>query len=124
MDIHRKMQDIQNTHSAQIREIKKKQQAEMSHAALANQINKRFTTAIIGALDVVEKNLGSKWGKDKPISSCSPEELELREIWGTIRKSILDHGNNQKRLTLDELGSYSVRWERSTKTIPISERKI
>lgn len=124
MDLHNRMQDIQNRYSAQVRELKKKQQAEMSHTALANQISKRFTTAIIGSLDVIEKNLGEKWGKDKPISSCSPEELALRESWAVIRKSILDHGNNQKRLLLDELNSYSVKWERSTKTIPISERKI
>lgn len=124
MDIHNKMQEINDRYSVRFKELRKQQQAESSYVALSNHIDKRFTTSIIGSLDIVEKNLGTKWGKDKPISSCSPEELALREIWATIRKSILDHGNNQKRLLLDELKSYSVRWEKSTKTIPISERKI
>ena len=126
MDRFQYMQGITNRYGGGSRnkELQRKNQERASYEALKTQIGKRVTTTIIGSIDAAEKRFGHLWGKGKPTAECTPAELEFREIWTTLRKDILDHGNNQKRILLDELSQYRVNWDNSIKTIPIHERKI
>lgn len=123
MDMFNKMREVTQRYNNQFRELQKKKDEESSQAILGGLIDKRMTTSIIGSLDAVEKQLGFLWGHNKSSNTCTPEELEMREKWTTLRKTILDNGNNQKRLVLDEVKQFTVRWNRSTKNIPIYERK-
>jgi len=89
-------------------ERKKKQQiqnAEYSWQKLADMIKRRMTTTMIGALDKFEKEFGDLWNAD----NASAED---RAKWSKIRKQVLDNGNNQLRILLDELENFDVNWLR------------
>ena len=69
---------------------------------LINQITKRFQTTIIGSLARFEDNFGYLWGfnSDKELTD---KQIEFAEMWEYVRTSVLNHGNNQMRLAIDEI---------------------
>ena len=123
MDMFNKMKEVTQRYNNQFRELQKKKNEESSLAFLSGLVEKRMTTSIIGSLDAVEKQWGYLWGINKKANECTSEELAMRDKWAILRKSILDNGNNQKRLVLDEVQQFTVCWNRSAKSIPIYERK-
>jgi hypothetical protein len=95
-------------------EIKKRLEEsnlKMSKKRLIGAIEKKFNTANIGILELIEKYFGRLWGH-KENRKLTREEQEMREIWSILRAEILDHGNHQKRAAINEISEYSLKWER------------
>ena len=97
-----------------IREKKKKLEEahlQLSKKRLMGNIEKKFNTANIGILALIEKYFGDLWahGENRKLSG---EEKEWLQVWGLLRAEILDHGNHQKRGALNEISEYTLNWEK------------
>lgn len=73
----------------------------------------KIRTAMIGALEVIEKNLQPYWEDD------SEGARELKSIYEKMRQEILDKGNTQIRNFESELEQYDVEWLRYRMQIPV-----
>jgi hypothetical protein len=67
---------------------------------LLNYISKRFQTTMIGSLAKFEESFGYLWEDD------SKNGDHYYDIWQETRNSILNNGNHQMRVALDELSEY------------------
>lgn len=69
---------------------------------IIQQVSKRFETAIIGSLARFEDTFGYLWGhsSDKELTT---QQQKFLDMWEILRTSILNHGNNQMRLALDDI---------------------
>lgn len=67
------------------------------------ELQKHWTTALIGILDRIEKKIGYLWGFGKEEGDFTEEEEKFYESWELLRKDILDHGHSEKRKVLDFL---------------------
>lgn len=67
---------------------------------MLKKIETRFKTTMIGSLAKFEEYFGQLWEED------NKNRLEYEELWEQTRDSILNNGNNQLRLALDELAAY------------------
>lgn len=96
---------------------------EDSKVRLRKITAQKIRTTMIGALSIVEKNLGFLWGLDEngrdTNSEITPEEQQLRDKYADIRSQILDLGNNQIRNLESELAQYDVKWNRYQMTLPV-----
>jgi hypothetical protein len=81
----------------------------LSKKKLCDNAKKKFETAIIGILARIESYLGHLWGHLE--TNKTPEQNKLYQDWIDLRTEILNHGNNQKRLLLDELDRYTVKFD-------------
>lgn len=95
-------------------ENKKKNQEKykvFSKDRLCNNITARMRTTMIGTLAIIEHTIGHLWaiGQERPLT---PDEEEMLEMWEDIRTQILDLGNNNIRITQEELSHYTVNWDR------------
>lgn len=71
---------------------------------LFNNIEKRFKTLMIGTLYRFEQAFGYLWNHgDDP---STDNQMKFRQKWEDLRTDILNHGNNQIRLALNELDNY------------------
>lgn len=82
-----------------------------SKERLVNSITGRMRTTMIGTLAIIEHTIGHLWGinETRPLT---PDEEEILEMWEEIRTQILDLGNNNIRITQEELSHYTVHWDR------------
>ena len=71
---------------------------------IAQSIQKRFQTAMIGSLARMEDYFGFMWGHNKDMISI--EQSENRRLWEELREEILDHSNYQMRCALNDLKNY------------------
>ena len=60
----------------------------------------RLKTTMIGSLAKFEEHFGYLWEED------NKNRLEYDRLWDQTRNAILNNGNNQIRLALDELEDY------------------
>lgn len=64
---------------------------------MLKNIETRFKTTMIGSLAKFEEYFGYLWEDD------NKNRLEYEKLWEQTRNAILNNGNNQLRLALDEL---------------------
>ena len=83
-----------------------------SRNRLMDNIKKKFTTTMIGALSAFEAEFGELWGKGLPLEELTADQMEERERWESVRSHILDNGNDQARSAVDEISHYTVTWNR------------
>lgn len=69
---------------------------------LIDNMRRKITTTMIGAIDAVEKKFGFLWNED------SEDAKFMKKAFLEIRKSILDNGNTQIKLAEEEIGGYDV----------------
>lgn len=69
---------------------------------LKENMKRRITTTMIGAIDVVEKKFGFLWSGD------NQDAQFMKKMFLEIRKSILDNGNNQIKIAEEEISGYNV----------------
>ncbi len=99
------------------REIsEKKKKLEEAHLQLSKKrlmgnIEKKFNTANIGILALIEKYFGELWGHGEE-RRLTEDEKDWLQTWGLLRAEILDHGNHQKRGALNEISEYTLNWEK------------
>lgn len=67
---------------------------------LLDSIYKKFQTTMIGSLAKFEKAFGYLWTKD------NTNIEKFQEIWEYTRNDILNNGNKQSRLAINELKEY------------------
>lgn len=67
---------------------------------MLKKIETRFKTTMIGSLAKFEEYFGQLWEED------NKKRLEYEELWEQTRDAILNNGNNQLRLALDELSAH------------------
>ena len=70
---------------------------------LIKNLEKRYTTIMIGALVRFEDAFAHLWQED----SAQSDQYHAR--WESVRADILDFGNNQSRLATEEMYSYFIR---------------
>jgi len=97
-----------------IAEKKKKQEEahlQLSKKRLIDAIDKKFNTANIGILAILEKYFGELWGHNRG-GKLTLDEQEWQKRWSLARAEILDHGNHQKRGAINEISEYTLKWEK------------
>jgi hypothetical protein len=67
---------------------------------LLDSVYKKFQTTMIGALAKFEDNFGHLWDSD----TLESERFEM--VWEDTRNSILNNGNKQARLALNEISKF------------------
>lgn len=71
---------------------------------ILNAMETRFKTLMIGSLSRFEKSFGYLWRHgDEPTTNS---ESLFRDKWEDLRTDLLNHGNNQIRLAMEELYDY------------------
>ena len=89
--------------------IRKEEYKQSSKERLGKIATTKIKTTMIGAIDSIEQHLGFIFEQDS----------KLREVFDTLRKEILDKGNNQIRNFLVELEQYDVEWLRFRVNLPV-----
>jgi hypothetical protein len=80
-------------------------------------IETRLKTTMIGSLAKFEEYFGYLWEED------NKNRLEYENLWEQARTSILNNGNNQIRLALDELEDFLERNHQSGPRINTFKQK-
>ena len=94
------------------KELKEQKYKEKSKKRLSNIISTKMRTSFIGPISTCETHFGFLWGHGKNESDLTENEIAMREIWENIRAEILDNGNAQLRSANNEIGNYSISWNR------------
>jgi hypothetical protein len=71
---------------------------------LLKEMEIRFKTLMIGSIARFEQNFGYLWNHGKEPETDN--QHYFRDKWDDLRIDLLNHGNNQIRLALDELFDY------------------
>lgn len=72
---------------------------------IIQQMSKRFETTIIGSLARFEDTFGYLWGHNSA-KELTKQQQDFLDMWEIVRTSILNHGNNQMRLAIDDIIQY------------------
>jgi hypothetical protein len=76
---------------------------------LKQDIKKKITTTMIGALSSFENRMGRLWGFHKSEEEIlTPQEEKFLNLWLEIREEILDRGNAQIGAACANLDSYDI----------------
>lgn len=108
MDDHYQMKRI-------VEEAKKKNTEKanaQSQKRFIDNITKKFNTTMIGAVAEIEKTFGELWGQGKDEDRLTKSEREWRKRFMLLRTAILNNGNNQLRAAINEVGEYTMAWQK------------
>jgi hypothetical protein len=94
------------------REENEKRYQIYSRKRLIDNLTKKFSTTMIGALSEIEKTFGHLWGQGLNERDLTKSERDMREKYMELRTKILNNGNNQLRAAIEELNQYSTEWQR------------
>lgn len=98
---------------------------KFSKEKLAEILKTKLTTTFIGDISIIEEIIGYLWGAGLPESKLTENQRKWKKAWGTIRKRILDNGNDQIRAVMNELEQYEVKWNRyKTKMDVVPETRV
>tara|TARA_R110002012_G_scaffold200610_3_gene369580 strand:+ start:1242 stop:1565 length:324 start_codon:yes stop_codon:yes gene_type:complete len=86
--------------------------SSFSKKRLINNLTKKFNTTTIGSLAAFEDSFGFLWGHGKPYSDLDDDEKYYRDLWSEARTKILDLGNSNSRAAQNEVGQYTLTWNR------------
>jgi hypothetical protein len=95
---------------------------DFSKRRLENNLKEKFETIIIGSLSTFEEIFGHLWGHGIDYNKLSSEQKEFRDMWKDVRTTILDKGNSKARAAINELGQYSVSWNRYITNFTIGDK--
>ena len=83
---------------------------ESSKKRLMKNVERKLKTTMIGSLASFEKYFGDVWGHDE--AQPSEEQLKAKQLWEQARTEILNNGNSQLRIALEEIAQYTMTWNR------------
>lgn len=83
-----------------------------SQKRFINNITKKFNTTMIGAIAEIEKYFGDLWGYGKDENELNKSEREWRKKFILLRTAILNNGNGQLRAAINEIGEYTIAWQK------------
>lgn len=98
-----------------VEEAKKRNQERAnlhSQKRFIDNITKKFNTTMIGAIAEIEKCFGELWGHGKDEQDLNKSEREWRKRFTLLRTAILNNGNNQLRAAINEVGEYTIAWQK------------
>ena len=85
---------------------------------LKENIRRKITTTMIGAIDVVEKKFGFLW------SNATGEESKfMHKVFLEVRKTILDNGNTQIKSADEEISGYDIERTVFTTIFPVIKKE-
>lgn len=94
---------------------------DFSKKRLIDNLTKKFNTTMIGSISLMEREFGELWGHGKTEEECNREEKYWRKKWNILRTELLNNGNNQLRASINEVGEYTMKWEKYSMTFfPVS----
>lgn len=76
----------------------------MNQDKIIQDIEKRFKTLMIGSISRFEQSFGYLWNHGH--EPTDEKEEFFRDKWEDLRYELLNHGNNQIRLAINELNDY------------------
>ena len=79
---------------------------------LKQNIARKIKTTMIGAIASIEDAFGFLWGIDKDEEDLTKEEMEYRDSWEIARTEILNKGNKQLRIAMEEISEYTMEWNK------------
>jgi hypothetical protein len=89
-----------------------------SNERLKNICTKKVDTTMIGALDIISKEI------DELTRNLSESDsITLHEAYSRMRSKILDNGNNQKRALKEEFKHYTIRWNMYSMSMQFKQRE-
>lgn len=74
---------------------------------LMREVSSKLKTLLIGNLSRIEMAFGHLWNIGNEPNTQS--EMEFSDIWEDLRTDLLNHGNGQIRLTIDEIYDFLYR---------------
>jgi hypothetical protein len=98
-----------------VEEAKKRNQERAnlhSQKRFIDNITKKFNTTMIGAIAEIEKCFGELWGYGKEEDQLNKNKREWRKRFTLLRTAILNNGNNQLRAAINEVGEYTIAWQK------------
>ena len=102
-----------------IKEARQQKYLDDCRRRLSKIAEEKMKTTFIGALDAIERIFGDMWGIDLEDNERSKEQKENYELWQDLRTEILNNGNNQCRLLLNEISNHVVKWNRHQSTFRV-----
>lgn len=79
----------------------------MSEFTLRDKVKKvaatKVETTMVYPLSQFEEVFGAIWGHGVPEEQLTDGQRQHRALWNSCREKILDNGNRQKRILLNEL---------------------
>ena len=115
--------------SLDLKKIREEQQQNISSNALYQRSKQKILTTSIGALYAMEKQLGFLWGwVDTPDGEprrhvqLTEEQLEFKEMYEKIRAEILDIGNDQMKIMLEDFSDYEIKRKKHKINLPVANR--
>ena len=95
----------------------KQQYEDESNQRLKTVCLKKIDTTMIGALDVLEKEINEMTSNNDVV-----DVITIRDAYSRIRSKILDNGNNQKRGITEEFKHYDISWKQYNIVLPVKQR--
>jgi hypothetical protein len=98
-----------------VEEARKKNQERAnlhSQKRFIDNITKKFNTTMIGSIAEIEKTFGELWGHGEDESRLTRDQREWRKKFNLLRTAILNNGNNQLRAAINEVGEYTMAWQK------------
>lgn len=71
---------------------------------IISNLEKRFKTLMIGSISRFEQSFGYLWNHG--YEPTDDKEEFFRDKWEDLRYDLLNHGNNQIRLAINDLNDY------------------
>lgn len=88
--------------------LSKDKYPDSSKNRLKKIVRTKITTTFINAISEFEKTFGIMWGYGIEENKLTNEQKENRKKWETVRKNILNRGNNQARALMSEIELYDI----------------
>lgn len=89
---------------------------------LKEKIATHIKTTMIGALSSFEDYFGDMWAGEKEYEDLTEQEKEINDLWEEVRTEILDKGNHQIRLALEELDRHDISVQRHHLDLVVKNR--
>lgn len=96
----------------QYKRINEEKRLEDCRKRLDKIVSTKIRTSFIGAIAKFEESFGFLWGQGKLAEDLTEEEAQMRELWQSVRNTILNNGNNQLRSAQNEIANHVVSWNR------------
>ena len=104
--------------SINLKNVREERRKEISKDELFKSCKKKIQTTMIGALDTIEKQFGFLWSFEDQ-SELNKEQQHVKEIYDSVRASILDKGNTQIRNLEAEFANYEIQRKRYNIDLPV-----
>ena len=115
--------------SLDLKKIREEQQQNISSNALYQRSKQKILTTSIGALYAMEKQLGLLWGwvdtpdgESRKYVELTEEQLEFKQMYEKVRAEILDNGNDQMKIMLEDFSDYDIKRKKHKINLPVVNR--